>query len=159
MRSANRTLEQWPDSLLVQIDLATAHFERAEKEQRPIDYGTAVELLGKVLAKSPDNAVALFNRALTYEKLSAYHEALADWERYLKIDPKGGWAEEARRRRDAVARLLREHEGRSPPRADASGFLELASQNPEIAAAEVEFYLNEAVTKWLPDAFPAAPAG
>ena len=72
-------MEQWPDSLPALIDLATAHFERAEKEQRPIDYGTAVELLGKVLAKSPDNGVALFNRAMIYEKLSAYHEALADW--------------------------------------------------------------------------------
>lgn len=158
MRSAYRTLEQWPDSLPVLIDLATAYFERAEKEQRPIDYGTAAELLGKVLAKSPGDAVALFNRAITYEKLSAYHEALADWEHYLKIDPKSGWAEEARRRRAAVAKLLREREGRSLPRADASGFIELASQNPEVAAAQVEYYLEEAVAKWLPDAFPAAPA-
>ncbi|PYT26207.1 MAG: hypothetical protein DMG58_22910 [Acidobacteria bacterium] len=157
MRSANRTLEQWPDSLPVLIDLATAHFERAETEQRPIDYGTAVELLGRVLAKSPDNAVALFNRAINFEKLSAYHEALADWEHYLKLDPKGDWAEEARSRRDAVSKLLREHEGRSQPRADASGFLDLTLQSPEIAATQVEFYLNEAVTKWLPDAFPAAP--
>ena len=117
-----------------------------------------MELLGKVLAKSPDNGVALFNRAMIYEKLSAYHEALADWERYLKIDPKGDWAGEGRRRRDAVARLLREDEGRIQPRADTSGFIELASQNPEIAAAQVETYLEEAVTKWLPDAFPAAPA-
>jgi len=56
IRSANRTLEQWPDSPAVLIDLATAHFERAEKEQRTVDYGTAVEFLGKVLAKSPDNS-------------------------------------------------------------------------------------------------------
>jgi CHAT domain-containing protein/tetratricopeptide (TPR) repeat protein len=158
MRSANRTLEQWPDSLPVLIDLATAHFERAEKEERPIDYGTAVELLGKVLAKNPDNAVALFNRAITYEKLFAYHEALADWEHYLKLDPKGDWAEEARRRRDAVSKSLREHEEASRPRADASGFIDLAPQNPKISVAQVESYLDEAVMKWLPDAFPVAPA-
>ena len=158
IRSANRTLEQRPDSLPVLIDLATAHFERAEKEERPIDYGTAVELLGKVLAKNPDNSVALFNRAITYEKLSAYHEALADWERYLKLDPKGDWAEEARRRRDAVSKLLREHEEASQPRADASGFIDLASLNPKIAATQGESYFDEAVTRWLPDAFPLPPA-
>ncbi len=158
MRSANRALEQSPDSGAALIDLATAYFERAEKEQRPLDYGKAVELLGKVLAKSPDDAVALFNRAIAYEKLLAYHEALADWEHYLKLDPKGGWAEEARGRRDAVAKLLREHEGRSPPRADAAAFLELASLNPTAARDQVEFFLNQAVTHWLPEAFSAAPA-
>lgn len=156
IRSANRALEQSPDSVAALIDLATAHFERAEKEQRPLDYGTAVEFLGKALAKSPNEAVALFNRAIAYEKLSAYHEALADWEHYLTLDPKGGWADEARRRRDAVVKLLREHDGRSPPRADASAFLEMASRNPAAAAEEVEFYLNEAVTRWLPDAFSGA---
>jgi hypothetical protein len=50
IRAATRALEQRPDSPLILIDLATAHFEREEKEQMPIDYGAAVELLGKVLA-------------------------------------------------------------------------------------------------------------
>ncbi|HXI40386.1 MAG TPA: CHAT domain-containing protein [Bryobacteraceae bacterium] len=158
MRSANRALEQQPDSLPAMIDLASAHFERAEKEQRGLDYGTAVELLGKVLSRNPDEAVALFNRAIAYEKLLAYHEALADWEHYLKLDPKGGWAEEARGRRDAVGKLLREHESRSPPRADASAFLELASQNPASVRDQDEFYLNEAITKWLPEAFSGGAA-
>jgi CHAT domain-containing protein/cytochrome c-type biogenesis protein CcmH/NrfG len=159
IRAATRALEQRPDSPSVLIDLATAHFERAEKEQRALDYGTAVELLGTVLAKNPDNLVAVFNRAITYEKLSLYHEALADWEHYLKADPTGNWADEARGKRDAVAKLLRERENHSLIQADPAHFMELAARDPEIVSERVEVYLDQAVMKWLPDAFPLASSG
>lgn len=158
IRAANRALEQKPDSPSVLIDLATAHFERAEKEQRPIDYGAAAELLGTVLAKNPDNLVAVFNRAITYEKLSLYHEALADWEHYLKVDPTGNWADEARGKRDALAKLLRERENHSLIQPDPAHFVELAARDPGIASERAELYLDQAVMKWLPEAFPATPS-
>jgi CHAT domain-containing protein/tetratricopeptide (TPR) repeat protein len=159
MRAATRVLEQRPESPSVLIDLATARFERAEKEQIAIDYGAAAELLGKVLAKNPDDLVALFNRAITYERLSAYHEALADWEHYLKIDPKGDWSDEARRKRDAVERRLRERGSHDLMQADPSRFVDLAAGSPEMVSEQAELYLEQAVMEWLPHAFPVTPSG
>jgi len=40
--------------------------------------------------------VALFNRALVYERMKKPGDASADWERYLELDPDGEWAAEAR---------------------------------------------------------------
>ena len=91
-------LDAQPDSPALLTDLATAYFQRAVATDRAIDYGQTIELLGRTLAKTPDDPVALFNRAIALQKMFAYNEAIRDWEHYLRVDPKGSWADEARRR-------------------------------------------------------------
>lgn len=59
IKSLQRGLEAQPDSSTLLTDMASAYFERAEATDRVIDYGSAVEVLGKALAKSPDDPVAL----------------------------------------------------------------------------------------------------
>jgi CHAT domain-containing protein len=113
--SLERALERAPGSALLLNDLGMSWFESAVQKGQDggaADYGKAAELFGAVLQKQPDDAVALFNRALTYEKLLLFHEALADWNRLIRIEPQGGWAEEVQKHRNDILQKLQ-----IPPRA------------------------------------------
>lgn len=165
-----RSLSGDPHSVQARIDLASAYFQRAQKPGRAEDYGTAVEFLSQVLKQNPDNPTALFNRAIVYEKLFLYDEAMRDWERYLQLDSKGGWAAEARSHADAVRRKMTSHD--SLYRSTTSDPLQAltlltplrgidpASLKPSAEAME-ENFVSQATTAWLP-AFgrePTANAG
>ena len=93
IKSLQQALETQPDSPGLLTDLGSAYFVRAESADRPIDYGNAIESFGKALAKSPDDPIALFNRALACERCFSYTQAIDDWEHYLRIDPQGEWSE------------------------------------------------------------------
>jgi len=72
-----------------------ALYEQAEIEHNPQALGEAVDLLGKILQKSPDNAVALFNRAVACEKLSMNECASSDWAHLLQVEKDSSWSTEA----------------------------------------------------------------
>lgn len=110
--------DQDPSRAETMLALATGYFERAEASGRPIDYGRALELLERVLERNPDDPAALFNAAVVKEKLFLLEGALASWDAYIAVDPSSPWTEEARERRDAVARRL-ERVPEEEPGADA----------------------------------------
>jgi CHAT domain-containing protein/tetratricopeptide (TPR) repeat protein len=162
VEALRHALELTPHSPSLLIDLATSYYQRAQQEGRNEDFGLAYEYLSKALTLSPDNPVALFNRALVAEHQFLYYQALDDWNRYLQVDPRSDWATEAQ---DAAERLrikLRDH--------DASRFSPLLSPT-QIATSmhdqnlsstvdpRIEDYLSEAIRVWLPQAYPekAAP--
>jgi CHAT domain-containing protein/tetratricopeptide (TPR) repeat protein len=162
IRTFGRMLDAQPDSPALLTDLATAYFQRAVATDRAIDYGQAIELLGRALGKNPDDHVALFNRAIALQKMFAYQEAIRDWEHYLRVDPKGSWADEARRRlgelqeemkaRDRPLALLQSDPVTAAPllRARATG------QSPFLNPWPVSFdeeYLDLAVQRWLPSLY------
>jgi CHAT domain-containing protein/cytochrome c-type biogenesis protein CcmH/NrfG len=155
VESLKRALELAPNTPGYLIDLSTAYFQRARQEDRPEDYGAAYEHLSQVLAGEPDNAVALYNRAIVSEQQFLYHQALDDWEHFLKVDPRSEWAAEARTRAEAIRAKLKAHENRSAlltPDQIASRVSD-PSLVPEVDQ-RVEEYLHEAVRAWLPAAFP-----
>ncbi len=84
------------DSPELRMTRSLALYEKAEIEHDPQSYGAVVDLMGKILQKTPDDPVALFNQAVACEKLYMYKCATGDYERFLKIDPNSGWASEAR---------------------------------------------------------------
>ena len=53
-------------------------FVRAESLDRPIDYGTAYQLLSEALAAQPNDPVAVYNRAMASERLANYQSAIQD---------------------------------------------------------------------------------
>jgi CHAT domain-containing protein/tetratricopeptide (TPR) repeat protein len=159
IKSLQQALETQPDSPQLLTDLASAYFERAEFADRAIDYGNAIESLGKVLANSPDDPVALFNRALVSERMFLYTQAVDDLEHYLRIDRKGAWADDARKRLAALQEKLKLHDkSQAEPLLEPTRFLEVLRGSDEFAKAaidqRVEDYLNLALIKWLPSAFP-----
>ncbi len=83
------------DSNEMRMTRALALYEQAEIEHNPQALGEAVDLLGKILQKSPDNAVALFNRAVACEKLSMNECASSDWAHLLQVEKDSSWSTEA----------------------------------------------------------------
>jgi len=83
----------------LEIDLAASYFERDSRAEPP-NLQRTLNLLSDVLNKpnlsNDDQASALFNLAIAYEKTQAWDLAVDTWEKYLKVDPSSGWAAEAR---------------------------------------------------------------
>lgn len=152
--------EDDPRSSEIRLDLATAYFERAEANDQPFDYGQAVELLGVVLQEDPTNRVALFNRGFVFEKMLLYRQAIRDWDAYLGLDPKSGWADEVRQERENVqSKVSRRGRTGDEPRISPSEYLASApGAQPSIPTGGLEFddqiFLDSAFLDWLPDAFP-----
>jgi CHAT domain-containing protein/tetratricopeptide (TPR) repeat protein len=165
IRTFGRLLDAHPDSPPLLTDLATAYFERAEAADRAVDYGQSIELLGRVLAKKPDDPVALFNRAIALERMYAYNESTRDWEHYLRVDPSGNWGAEAQRRlselqekmkaRDKPSAMLRSDPGGAAPILKARAAGQLASPAPWPASLDEE-YLELAVREWFASLFASA---
>jgi len=166
-----RARELDPGSPALLTDLATAYFQRAQQDDRPEDSGVAYKYLSQALSLRPDDPVALFNRAIIAEHQFLYHQALDDWEHYLRVDPSSQWAEEAGDRANAVREKLKKHESRATPLFSPAQIVAIAADASPDSEAErgsevdrrivdrrIEEYLHEAVAFWLPQAFPEASA-
>jgi cytochrome c-type biogenesis protein CcmH/NrfG len=80
-----------------EIDMvrAMALYEKAAYD--PSEYGRAIDLLGTVLQKNPNDPIALHNQAVACEKVQNYVCAIDDWNRLLKIEKDPGWSGEAQK--------------------------------------------------------------
>jgi CHAT domain-containing protein len=155
-----------PEDDSVKLDLAVAYFQRAQAATKSndsnnadLDYGRGVDLLGQVLSKHPDNAVALFNRALMLEKLQLFSEAAKDWDHYLRIDSNSAWAREARDHLSSLNVPIGSQKNRSTmPLLSPSEFASRMEQVDPTTISEldgrVEQYLDVVLREWLAQAFP-----
>jgi CHAT domain-containing protein/tetratricopeptide (TPR) repeat protein len=165
VEALRRALELEPHSPAILTDLATAYFQRAQQEDRKEDFGAAFEYLSQVLKLHPDDAVALFNRAIVSEHLFLYQQALDDWEHYLGVDAGSEWAGEARNRANAVREKLKEHGSLTPLLSPVQVAAMATGASPGSEGGQrsevdqrIEEYLHEAIRSWLPQAFPATRA-
>jgi tetratricopeptide (TPR) repeat protein len=94
-----RALQVQPDSVPLMLDLSIAY----EQQQ---NYGKAIDLLTKIIQSQPNNHEALFNLALARSRAGQWGQAVTAWEAYLRIDPTGPWAVEAREKLDLVKSKL-----------------------------------------------------
>jgi len=85
----------------LEIDLAASYFERDSRADHP-NLQRTLNLLSEVLSKpnlsKDDQASALFNLAIAYEKTQAWDLAAETWEKYLQVDSTSEWTNEARQR-------------------------------------------------------------
>jgi CHAT domain-containing protein len=158
IKSLQRALEIEPDSSSLLTDLGSAYFLRAEMAERSLDYGNAIESLGAALAKSPDDPIALYNRALAYERMYLYAQAVDDWEHYLRVDPSGKWADDARRRVVALKDKIRQHNhSQNRPLLDSSKFAAVIDASRDEAISEVdrriERYIEAVIQPWLTQSY------
>jgi CHAT domain-containing protein/Flp pilus assembly protein TadD len=151
-----RATDAQPEDVPLLADLGCAYALRAEGERRDIDYGAAIDMLWRFLRATPDSPEALFNRAVVYKRMFLYDDARKDWEHYLKVDPSSGWAQEARGRKQAIEEKMAAREQAMKSLASASGYLESVKSG---RAYDPEFYLEAAVTSWLPASATDATAG
>jgi CHAT domain-containing protein/tetratricopeptide (TPR) repeat protein len=160
--SLQRALEAWPDASGLQTDLASAYFQRGMSGNRPADYTLAIDLLGQVLQKQPDNKTALFNRAIVFERMFLFGQAVEDWERYLRLDPSGEWSKEASERLERLKLRRQTHDKASrEPMLEPAQLLERVDPRDEATWGFVDSRLEEydhlVIKVWLRRAFPTAP--
>ncbi len=157
VETLRHALQIEPKSSSLLIDLGTAYFQRALMAERQEDLGAAYESLSHALATQPDNPVALFNRAIVAEHQFLFHQAIADWDHYLRVDSASDWASEARQHADAVRAKLKEHDQSHAAPLLSPSLIVAQAGNPNLRAQvdqRVEEYLHEAVVSWLPHGFP-----
>lgn len=108
--TALNRVETSTDSADFLLTRALALDEQGQAEHDPQLQGQAVDLLGRILQKEPDNTTALFNRAVVCEELYMYECASKNWQRLLQIEKDPGWIAEARQH------LTRIQEKKTPAR-------------------------------------------
>jgi CHAT domain-containing protein len=140
----------------VLADLAAALIVRAERTQAPRDLLEAHETAELALRHEQGNLAALYNRALALDRFGLVDEAVRDWDAYLRADSRSGWADEARRRRQALAALA----SAARPAADASldAYARYAAAEPQ---GTRELGMNRLLAEWAEalEAGDAARAG
>jgi tetratricopeptide (TPR) repeat protein len=92
-----------PTSAPLSSDLSVAYLARWERTRRSEDLEKSLRAAEQALASDPTMAEAEFNRALALEQLGRTESATAAWRTYLATDARSPWAEEARRRLDALS--------------------------------------------------------
>ena len=96
--SLERALAQKPGDSDLLADLGIAYALSAETQNRAADYARAAQVLVRSLAAKPDNAAAVFNLALVYQRMNSYSDAERQWRRYLAMDTARAWRLEAQAR-------------------------------------------------------------
>ncbi|MBB5059669.1 CHAT domain-containing protein [Granulicella aggregans] len=155
---AQRALETEPESAAALLDLSTAYFLRAEQNNGDEhDYALAIEYQSRVLTKSPDNPVVLYNRAVSEQRAYLYDRSADDWKHFLQVERDPAWLAEGRRQNDALL-LLMKRSGRS----DAVPAEDLPQLSQALRAhtgrrgetdwpgTRDEAYMNLALEHWLP---------
>ena len=92
-----------PDNAAIQSDLSAAYLARSATKGHAIDAARAIAAAARAMRLNPRLAAAAFNYALVLERLAVRQEAMRAWDAYLRRfgnDP--GWADDARRRREAL---------------------------------------------------------
>ena len=130
----------------LKFDLATAYFELAETNQRPLDYARAIDFYGQYLQEvHQQNAVALFNRGLCWEREAVNGEAIKDFEAALALEKDAGWRKEIQLHLDKLKAQSALDTAAPTPLTPAS-LLALQTESP----GDYENYLDAAGREWLP---------
>jgi CHAT domain-containing protein/tetratricopeptide (TPR) repeat protein len=151
--SLRHALEVNPSSTSILTDLGSAYFLRADTLVRSADYGNAIESFSKALAKSPNDTIALFNRALACERMFLYDQSVDDWQHYLRLDSTGEWAADARSNLQRVEQILRDKKQQSAvPLLSPREFDQVPDTDSKVGGfldLRIERYLEAAVQSWL----------
>src|SRR5205814_7963767 len=93
---ALRTAAERSSSAAIWNDLAATRYVRSQRDDNPATLTAALAAADAALRVDGRYAEALFNRALIVERLGLRDEARAAWRRFLDVDDKSPWADEAR---------------------------------------------------------------
>jgi CHAT domain-containing protein/tetratricopeptide (TPR) repeat protein len=95
---------QGPFQVAALSDLSAAFLLRAAQSQDVRDLFQAIEAADSAVRLEGDYAPARFNLALSLEAAVIDHQALAEWNAYLRSDSVSPWATEAKSHRDKLVR-------------------------------------------------------
>jgi CHAT domain-containing protein len=137
-------------------DSAAAYYVRAQREDSVADLLSALEAGDRAVSAAPAVAAGHFNYALTLQELGLYGQAMQSWDAFLKLEPQGGWAAEARAHRRRIAALRPEvyeeewnrNRARIPAalqKRDVDEVLQLIALYPQTA---LQYFEDELLPQW-----------
>ncbi len=91
-----------PHDVRIHSDLAAALLVQAQRGGDPADLARALESAEEAVALDSQWPDARFNQAIAREALALRSAAHHSWDRFVDLDPSSPWAEEARKRRQAL---------------------------------------------------------
>lgn len=101
VRLLQRLVEEAPNPRDMS-DLAAAFLATAS-ESEGLALAKALEAASQAVEKDPNLPEALFNRSLALERLGLRSQAIESWQAFLRVEPAGGWAQEAKRHLEALS--------------------------------------------------------
>ncbi len=138
-------------------DLAAAYFEIGEGTSDPVAFARAADLYGEIIdhldEKTNQESVALlyFDRALSWERQSIYHEAIKDYEQALALERDPSWRHEIELRLNAARAAEKKGESQRDPGTDRpTATSSEHSEFRDLGDDEYELYLDKASRDWLP---------
>jgi tetratricopeptide (TPR) repeat protein len=114
---------------------ARRHFEQAEAYFLAGAYDRAIDEYQAAYDAAPHPAI-FFNIGLSFEHLGDAARAIEHYERYLKEEPSGAKAAEARARREALARKLEQTAAGAARAAEAEALRRRAAEHTEAGALD-----------------------
>jgi len=101
--SLDEAVRNAPNDSSIHTDLAVAFLERgklyqagAQLEKGQIDFDNCLKHLRFALAQNPLLPEANYNLALYYQTTQAWKDAEENWQKFLNLEPRSKWSEEAR---------------------------------------------------------------
>jgi len=95
-----------PGDASIRADLGAAYFERGQARDDVADFRSSLDFFSQAIERNPRRPALRFNRAVVLEHLSMYGRAESEWDEFLKLEPAGGWADEARARQAQLRKNL-----------------------------------------------------
>jgi CHAT domain-containing protein len=133
----------------VLVDLGAALALRESAAQKP-NYGESIDDFLRALQSDQRNVSALFNLAITYEKVGMLDDSIATWNKLLGIEKRAEWIEEARRRLGQVELRKKAKKAALDGVFDDPKALVAAARTG--APFEAEYLQSAFWSRWLPEA-------
>jgi tetratricopeptide (TPR) repeat protein len=86
-------------------DLSAALIARGNASGRKMDFAEAFEVASQALKLEGNLPEATFNRSIALERLEQRTQAVESWEEFLRLESESAWADEARRRLEALRKV------------------------------------------------------
>lgn len=111
LETTNHLLLLHPENHDLLLDAAIAYFQRGQLSENPQDIGQTIDLLGRLLSKTPNDSVALYNQAIAFEHLFLFDNAVRTWKSFLSVEKDKQWREDGQQHLQRVQDLLRSKQG------------------------------------------------
>ncbi|MGC2696418.1 MAG: tetratricopeptide repeat protein [Candidatus Angelobacter sp.] len=94
----SEALQANPESVPLLLDAAIFSFEIGRRKDSRQDIDRSITIFNEILKNHPENHEALFDLGIAYTEIKAWPQAAEVWHQYLRRDPDGPWAVEAKQK-------------------------------------------------------------
>jgi tetratricopeptide (TPR) repeat protein len=98
IKTLSEALRANPESVPLLLDSAISSFEIGRRKDSRQDIDRSITIFNEILKNHQENHEALFDLGIAYTEIKAWPQAVVVWRQYLRLDPDGPWAAEAKQK-------------------------------------------------------------